>query len=123
MGLPKLPDRVYLASQVVEEGSLNLDALSSMDYTQAKGDLMKLNGVGPKIADCILLFSLDKLDAFPIDTWIGRALAEWYFPGQKTPAYHALPTWAKLFQEHFGRYAGYANQFLFHGRRMEQMQG
>jgi N-glycosylase/DNA lyase len=76
---------------------------------------MECSGIGPKIADCIAVFSLDKLEAFPIDVWVRRALAEWYFPGEKTPTNRSLLPWA---QEHFGRYAGYANQYLFHGRRL-----
>ena len=123
VGFSSYAPNVYRAAKRVVSGELVLDTLKRMPYAEAKKELMQLHGIGPKIADCILLFSLGKLDAFPIDRWIGRALVEWYFPGQKTPASHELPTWAKLFQEHFGSYAGYANQYLFHGQRKEQMQG
>jgi N-glycosylase/DNA lyase len=77
---------------------------------------MECPGIGPKIADCIAVFSLEKLEAFPIDVWIRRALGEWYFPGQKTPPDRVLLEWA---QAHFGPYGGYAQQYLFHGRRLE----
>ena len=59
--------------------------------------------------------SLEKLEAFPIDVWVRRALAEWYFPGQKPPPDRVMLEWA---MEHFGRYGGYAQQYLFHGRRL-----
>ena len=78
---------------------------------------MECPGIGSKIADCIAVFSLEKLEAFPIDVWVRRALGEWYFPGQKTPPDRVLLEWA---QEHFGRYGGYAQQYLFHGRRLER---
>ena len=74
------------ASKAVLEGRLDLSALVQMPYVETKEALMKMKGIGPKIADCIAIFSLEKLEAFPIDVWIRRALAEWYFPGQKTPS-------------------------------------
>ena len=67
--------------------------------------------------DCVLVFSLEKLEAFPIDVWVRRALGEWYFPGQKIPPDRVLLEWA---HGHFGRYAGYSQQYLFHGRRLER---
>ena len=76
---------------------------------------MECPGIGPKIADCIAVFSLEKLEAFPIDVWVRRALGEWYFADQKTPPDRVLLEWA---QGHFGRYGGYAQQYLFHGRRL-----
>jgi N-glycosylase/DNA lyase len=76
-----------------------------------------MDGVGDKIANCVLLFSMDKLEAFPVDVWIDRALREWYLRGddQKMPR-SRMRAWA---QKRFGRYAGYANQYLFHGRRLQ----
>ena len=76
---------------------------------------MSLHVVGPKIADCVLVFSLDKLEAFPIDVWVKRALTDWYFPNQKPPSNQDLLVWAN---EYFGEYAGYSQQYLFHGRRL-----
>ena len=74
-------------------------------------------GIGPKIADCILVFSLEKMEAFPIDVWVRRALGDWYFPDQKTPSNQVLQSWA---QNYFGAYGGYAQQYLFHGRRLQK---
>ena len=98
-------------------GSLDLDSLIGMPYSEAKARLMECPGIGPKIADCIAVFSLEKLEAFPIDVWVRRALAEWYFPDQKRPTDRVLLEWA---QNHFGRYGGYSQQYLFHGRRLER---
>ena len=106
---------VHQAAIAVLEGRLDLQHLVRAPYGETKAELMALKGIGDKIADCIALMSLEKLEAFPIDVWVRRALAEWYFPGQKTPTNRTLLPWA---QEYFGRYAGYANQYLFHGRRL-----
>ncbi len=115
LGLGFRAPYVHLASVAVLEGRLDLDALIEMPYSEAKAALMERRGIGSKIADCIAVFSLEKLEAFPIDVWVRRALGEWYFPGQKTPPDRVLLEWA---QEHFGRYGGYAQQYLFHGRRL-----
>ena len=106
---------VHQAAVAVLEGRLDLQHLVRAPYAETKAELMALRGIGDKIADCIALMSLEKLEAFPIDVWVRRALADWYFPGQKTPTNRTLLPWA---QEYFGRYAGYANQYLFHGRRL-----
>ena len=106
---------VYHASVAVLEGRLDLHRLVRAPYGEAKQELTALKGIGEKIADCIALMSLEKMEAFPIDVWVRRALADWYFPGQKTPTNRVLLEWA---QGYFGRYAGYANQYLFHGRRL-----
>ena len=106
---------VHQAAVAALEGRIDLQHLIRAPYAETKGELMALRGIGDKIADCIALMSLEKLEAFPIDVWVRRALADWYFPGQKTPTNRTLLPWA---QEYFGRYAGYANQYLFHGRRL-----
>jgi len=116
---------VAQAAQAVAERKLDLEALRHTPYQEAKARLMELPGVGPKIADCVLLHSLDKLEAFPIDVWVRRALREWYFPsadsdggqGPKPPPDRAMLEWA---QKHFGPYAGYAELYLFHGRRLSR---
>ena len=115
LGLGFRAPYVDKATKMVLEGELDLGRLVRMPYPEAKAKLMECPGIGPKIADCIAVFSLDKLEAFPIDVWVRRALGEWYFPGQKTPPDRVLLEWA---QGHFGRYGGYAQQYLFHGRRL-----
>ena len=120
LGLGFRAPYVDRATREVVEGSLDLNALVRMPYAPAKERLMECYGIGNKIADCIAVFSLDKLEAFPIDVWVRRALGEWYFPGEKPPRDRELLTWA---QDYFGRYAGYAQQYLFHGRRLEKKRG
>ena len=106
---------VAQAAQMVAEGGLRLEELRLAPYEEARNALMKVPGVGDKVADCVLLFSLDKLEAFPIDRWVRRAVEEWYFEGKRI-SYKAVRVWAR---EYFGPYAGYAQQYLFHGRRVE----
>lgn len=117
LGLGFRAPYVDRATREVVEGSLDLNALVKMPYQPAKERLMECYGIGSKIADCIAVFSLEKLEAFPIDVWVRRALGEWYFPGQKAPPDRELLAWAL---EYFGPYAGYAQQYLFHGRRLQK---
>jgi N-glycosylase/DNA lyase len=104
------------AARLVAGGQVNLLALREAPYSEALEEVSSLPGVGDKVANCILLFSLDKREAFPVDVWIQRVLCEWYLgkAGEKMST-KALRVWA---QEHFGPHAGYANHYLFHGRRL-----
>ncbi|MCZ6788780.1 MAG: DNA glycosylase [Chloroflexi bacterium] len=95
-------------------GIVDLAALRRASYEEAKAQLMSLPGVGEKVADCVLVFSLDKLEGFPVDRWIRRCLKEWYFQGG-TISDAALLSWA---QARWGWYAGYVQQYLFHDRRL-----
>jgi N-glycosylase/DNA lyase len=117
LGLGFRAPYVDRATREVVEGSLDLNALVRLPYLPAKERLMECYGIGSKIADCIAVFSLEKLEAFPIDVWVRRALGEWYFPGEKPPPDRELLVWA---QGYFGQYAGYAQQYLFHGRRLQK---
>ena len=104
------------AARVIADGDLDLFALREASYRDALEALTSLQGVGDKVANCVLLFSLDKLDAFPVDVWVRRALQEWYLNGMdKKLSLKDMRLWA---QDHFGLYAGYANQYLFHSRRL-----
>ena len=115
LGLGFRAPYVAATAVTVARGELDLEELRRMPYPEAQARLMELPGVGPKVSDCVLLHSLDQLEAFPIDVWVRRALAEWYFPGQKAPPDRVMGEWAR---DHFGRYAGYAELYLFHGRRL-----
>ena len=117
LGLGFRAPYVDQATRRVLEGNLDLELLIKLPYEEAKANLMECNGIGPKIADCVAVFSLEKVEAFPIDVWVRRALGEWYFPNQKIPPDKDLLEWA---HGHFGAYAGYAQQYLFHGRRLEK---
>ena len=79
----------------------------------AREELLRLQGVGRKIADCVLLFAYGFQEAFPLDVWIMRALRQLYFRGRKT----SMQRLQRFSAEHFGPWAGYAQQYLFHYMR------
>jgi N-glycosylase/DNA lyase len=96
------------------KGGLDLAALRLASYDEAKAVLTALPGVGEKVADCVLAFSLDKMEAFPVDRWVRRALVEWYGLEEKAP-YEELRAWA---QARWGESTAYVQQYLFHYRRL-----
>jgi len=96
------------ASQCVDRSDLL--ALKSLSYRDARKRLMSLSGVGRKVADCTLLYSLDFLEAFPMDTWINKGLQRVYFKGRKV----GEKVMEEFVSKHFGRYAGYAQLYLYH---------
>lgn len=133
LGLKRRSHYIYRAAHRVMSGQLDLESLRRMPLQDVEVRLMEgrlhnkpANGIRLKIANCILLFSLDKLDAFPIDTHIETALLEHYRPDMRPATGHRrlrdyelrkLMEWSR---DHFGPYAGYAGQFLFHDQRMQQ---
>ena len=89
-------------------------ALRGAPYDEAKDALLSFYGVGEKVADCVLAFSLDQPRAFPVDVWVRRAVREWYFGGESLTD-RRVREWAAGY---FGDYAAYAQQYLFHRRRL-----
>lgn len=114
LGLGFRAARLAEIARRVAEGRPDLMPLRQAPYEEAKGALLALPGVGEKVADCVLVFSLDKLEGFPIDRWVRRALVEWYGHGEKA-RYRDLLDWA---QRRWGQRAGYVQQYLFHHRRL-----
>ncbi len=108
--------KIIAAAKRIHSGELDLCRLTrpEVTYGEAKVLLTACYGIGPKVADCIALFALGKTQAFPVDTWVRRAVAD-YFPGLELYD-EAIVQWA---QDRFGMYAGYANQFLFTGQFMQ----
>lgn len=108
----------YLVStaRLIAEGNLDLYALREASYEEALKVLVSMYGVGDKVANCVLLFSMDKPEAFPVDTHINQSIHEWYLNNTKLNRVK-LRMWA---QEYFGPCAGYANHYLFHDRRLQQ---
>ena len=101
------------AAKQITDGKLDLENIRKLPLTEARLELMKLRGVGGKIADCVLLFAYGFDSAFPVDVWVERALRQLYFP-------HRRPTEKRLRHfaaTHFGPHAGYAQQYLFHYMR------
>jgi N-glycosylase/DNA lyase len=101
------------AARQIADGKLDLERLRHLPQAEAREELMKLRGVGHKIADCVLLFAYGFDGAFPVDVWIERALRELYFPRRRVSA-KRLQHFAAT---HFGPHAGYAQQYLFHYMR------
>ena len=79
-------------------GELKLNSLAKMPYQEAKIELLKVKGIGKKVADCVLLFAYNKYEAFPVDRWIERVMKK-YYKGKEG--------------SYFGKYAGYAQEFLY----------
>ncbi len=92
----------------VDRGKLLL--LKGLTYEEAKKRLIELPGIGKKIADCVLLYSLDFIEAFPIDTWMRRGVQKYYFKGEKVSERRM----EEFLRNHFGPYAGYAQLYLYH---------
>ncbi len=105
----------FLASAAIRvaEGDVELDELRMLPYEDAKDVLLTFKGIGPKIADCILAFSLDHTEAFAVDRWVSRAVTRLYLGGNRTPE-DKIAAWGR---ERFGRYAAYAQQLLFQEER------
>lgn len=96
---------------------INFEHLKRCNYTDAKEEICKIPGVGNKVADCILLFSLNKLESFPLDRWMIRILEKYYSDKFQLETKSITEKQYQILHEkiinHFGPYAGYAQQFLF----------
>ncbi len=95
------------------------ERIRTLDYPGARRAVMEFPGVGPKVADCILLFGFQFYEAFPVDVWIRRIMNDLYGIGSAEGPLSAgdYDRIADFGREHFGRYAGYAQEYLFAGRR------
>ena len=111
----RAPGLLNAARQIAGD-QLDLGKIRTLDYAAARAELMKLHGVGGKIADCVLLFGYGFDAAFPVDVWIERALQELYFPRRRASE-KRLHRFAAT---HFGPHAGYAQQYLFHFMRTKR---
>jgi N-glycosylase/DNA lyase len=109
------------AAIAVNKGIIDFSSLKKLNYQDARDVLCQVFGIGKKVADCILLFSLDKLEAVPLDRWVLRILQKYYSEEfQITTKSITDKTYDDLHDkivEHFGKYAGYAQQFLFKNER------
>lgn len=103
-------------ARTIAKGGLDLEGLRRLSVNEAREELVRLPGVGTKIADCVLLFAYGFQDAFPVDVWVMRALRELYFP-KRHPAPKRLREFTATY---FGCNAGYAQQYLFHYMRVHR---
>ena len=102
------------AAEAVASGHLRLNDLREASYSDAREALIGLHGVGEKVADCVLAFSLDKPESFIVDRHILRALHKWYDLPEKASLSYAAD-WARDF---FGEHSALANQYMFHRERL-----
>ena len=108
-------------ARLVSSGKADLEAWSALSDSELRKQLCAPPGVGPKIANCVMLFAYERLRAFPIDVWIERVLKEHYFSGRRKMSAQRLRQFSETY---FGEHGGYAQQYLFHharvGRRSDQ---
>ena len=118
LGLGYRARYIASAAERVAGGEIDFLALREASYDGALDALMTLDGVGDKVANCIMLFCMDKPQAFPVDTHIKQVLRERYPEAEEVHSrdIRRVRAWA---QEYFAPYAGYANHYLFHSRRLE----
>ena len=118
LGLGFRDIRVYETTQIVVNGDIDFKKLHSEKDTQVvRDELLKLPGVGPKVADCILLFStLKRLDVFPIDVWVRRVMNELYIHKEDENKVDKKLV-LSLADEKFGDLQGIAQQYLFYWKR------
>ena len=100
-------------AQRVEDGEVDPEAIAELDYERCVEELIGIKGVGPKVADCVALFAYGHLEAFPVDARIQKSMEELY---GVTGSYKVVSRYGR---EKFGRYAGYAQEFLYHREFIE----
>jgi len=104
---------ITAASKLIADGELNLDHLKNSPYDVARGRLMEVPGVGPKVADCFLLYGIGCTQAAPVDVWMHRIVSKLYFDNARISKEKA----AKFLRDRFREWAGYAQIYLFHYAR------
>lgn len=102
----------------IADGNLDLESLRALPTAAVRNALCTLPGVGEKVANCVLLFAYERLEAFPIDVWIERVLRELYFAKKPAATSKELREFSA---NYFGPYAGYAQQYLFHHARTKKL--
>ena len=118
LGLGFRDVRVYETTHMILDKKVDLDELQKeTDTLKVREQLLTLSGVGPKVADCILLFStLKRFEVFPIDVWVRRVMNELYIKSEDETKVNKKQI-EKLAQEKFGNLAGIAQQYLFYWKR------
>ena len=103
---------ILAAAKAVKNGQLDLFSLKNASFDYAKSQLLRLAGVGEKVASCILLFGLGKSEGFPVDVWVKRIIEYCYFDGEQTKE-----TISEFASKKFGNLGGFAQQYLFYWAR------
>jgi N-glycosylase/DNA lyase len=113
-GLGYRAKNLLATARLVAGGEVNLDGLADLPDDELRAQLCALPGVGPKVANCVMLFAYERLRAFPIDVWVERVLRQKYFPRRRRMTARQLREFST---RHFGEHGGYAQQYLFHHAR------
>ncbi|MFZ5968113.1 MAG: DNA-3-methyladenine glycosylase family protein [Bacillota bacterium] len=100
------------AAVIAAEEQIDIEQLRNLNTSDARTQLLRFTGIGPKVADCILLFGYQKYDAFPVDVWVKRVMEYFYCPNAKN-----LKEIQQDSQKRFGQLAGFAQQYLFYYAR------
>ncbi|MBR3882410.1 MAG: 8-oxoguanine DNA glycosylase [Clostridia bacterium] len=117
LGLGFRDKRIYETTRLINENTISLEEIENFaDTARAREELLKLDGVGPKVADCILLFSLKRLDVFPIDVWVRRVMNDLYIHNEDEEKVNKKELQC-LAEEKFKGLSGIAQQYLFYWKR------
>ena len=117
LGLGFRDIRVFNTCRKIKEKVIDLDKIKEMKSSEKiREELLKLDGVGPKVADCIMLFSLKRYDVFPIDVWVRRVMNDLYIHNENEEKVNKKEV-LKIANEKFGDICGLAQQYLFYYRR------
>ena len=107
---------IYKTSMMIYKGDVDLGKTALLDIDSARKQLLLLSGVGPKVADCIMLFSMQKHEAYPLDVWVKRVTE--YFYLHQDVSINKIQDFAR---EKFGNLAGFAQQYLFYFARTQKI--
>ncbi len=122
---------VQETAKKIHNENVDLENLKALPYLEARKKILEFQGAGLKVADCVLLFSLKKMEAFPVDVWVKRVILNHYadqFPDElvkKMRSHDSLTNgeYEKIgafARDYFGRYAGYAQEYLYHYERTQR---
>jgi N-glycosylase/DNA lyase len=114
-GLGYRAKNLLATARLVARGDIDLEKMATLSDADLRAALCALPGVGPKVANCVMLFAYERIAAFPIDVWIERVLRERYFVRERKITTKAM---AEFVANYFGAHGGYAQQYLFHYTRM-----
>lgn len=122
---------VKATAKKILDDKVDLNSLKQLPYVEARDRLLEFMGVGLKVADCVLLFSLDKTEAFPVDVWVKRVVLNHYssklpeglverLQSRQTLTNSEYLKIGDFARSYFGRYAGYAQEYLYHYERTKR---
>lgn len=118
LGVGYRAEYIEKSTQMISNGDYQHEEISDLQYEDAREHIKQLHGVGDKVADCVLLFSKGYHEAYPIDTWAQKCIKQHY------PELHDqnYDTTSENVRKHFGKKAGYAQEYLFHAARKDIIQ-